>query len=404
MWQKEAVKELLTYAAAKVPYYRALWKEKNHLNVTEIQNWPILEKDVVRNQPHLFIAEDYQLSELNIMHTSGTSGKPMTLFLSKESIGLWYAIYDQRIKRENGVHPEKDAYGTFAGKLICRNNQQSPPFWVHNRYNKQVYFSSYHISPVTVKSYVDALFKYKLTYLMGYTSSIYNLAKLAIEQKYHLPKLKLIITNAEPLYTHQREFLSEAFQCPVIQTYSGCENAFGGSEDLSQKMWLWPESGLLEVLTADGTIQEFGAGEFLATGLVNKAMPLIRYRIGDTGEIASPHEIQDGDNKLYLKQIEGRTDDLIRTPDGKLIGRLDPVFKSGFHILEAQVIQEKVDELKLIVVESKGFNKSEKDELVQRLKDRVGPLMNVIYQAVDQIPRSANGKFKAVVSKLIPNK
>ena len=176
---------------------------------------------------------------------------------------------------------------------------------------------------------------------MGYTSSIYNLAKLAIEQGQELPALKLIITNAEPLYTHQRELLSEAFQCPVVQTYSGCEYAFGGSEDLRQKMWLWPESGLLEVLTADDAIKEHGTGEFLATGLVNRAMPLIRYRVGDTGEIARPQEIPQGANKLFLKRIEGRTDDLIKTPDGKLIGRLDPVFKAGFKIREAQIVQEK---------------------------------------------------------------
>lgn len=120
---------------------------------------------------------------------------------------------------------------------------------------------------------------------MGYTFSLYSLVSLAKLKNIKLPKLKLVITNAEALYDHQRELISDSFQCPVIQTYSGCECAFGGTEDLERNMWLWPESGLLEVVTHEGGIEKYGQGEFLATGLVNKAMPLIRYRIGDSGQI-----------------------------------------------------------------------------------------------------------------------
>ena len=399
-WQKEAVRNLLLYSVDKVPYYRDWWLNKDHSLVEDIRNWPVLEKEVVRNHPELFISDDYQIQNLHVMHTSGTTGKPMTIYLSKECMGLWYALYDQRIKKHNGVDPQKEIYGTFAGQLICTTNQKKPPFWVYNKFNKQVYFSSYHINPENVESYIRAILNYKLTYLMGYTSSIYNLAKLALDQNLKLPALKLIITNAEPLYNHQRELLSSAFQCPVVQTYSGCEFSFGGSEDLGQLMWLWPESGLLEVLKEDGTIKGHGAGEFLATGLVNQAMPLIRYRVGDTGEVSDLEEVPSGRNKLFLKKIEGRTDDLIRTPDGKIIGRLDPVFKSDFQILEAQIIQYEIDQLKLLVVESSGFSNDQRKELVQRLKDRVGPLMKIKYQAVDQIQRGPNGKFKAVISKI----
>lgn len=404
-WQKEAVREMLLYAATKVPYYRNWWKDRKQQNIADINQWPILEKETVRANPELFVSDDYPIKDLKVMHTSGTSGKPMTIFLSKESIGLWYALYDERIKRANGVDPETDIYGTFAGQLICHRDQKKPPFWVHNQYNNQVYFSSYHLSPDSIQYYVQALFKYRLSYLMGYTSSIHNLVKLAAALNLELPPLKLVITNAEPLYDHQRQDISQAFQCPVVQTYSGCEYAFGGSEaPPKQLMWLWPESGLLEVLTKAGDIQSSGSGEFLATGLVNKAMPLIRYRIGDSGEIATMKEIPAGGNKLFLKQIEGRTDDLIKTPDGKLIGRLDPVFKADFHILEAQIIQEKIDELKLLVVESEGFTNAQKQELVQRLKDRVGPFMHISYQSVKQISRGANGKFKAVISKIASDK
>ena len=399
-WQKNAVTEMLVYAAQKVPYYRNYWTGKDQSNIGDINAWPILDKDIVRNHPTQFISDDFNIKDLSVMHTSGTSGKPMTIYLSKESFGLWYALYDLRIKKENGVDPFKDAYGTFAGQLICAQNQSKPPFWVHNQLGKQVYFSSYHLNENNIQSYVKAMVDYKLTYLMGYTSALHSVVVLAKAKNIELPKLKLVITNAEPLFDHQRELISAAFQCPVVQTYSGCEYAFGGTEDLQKNMWLWPESGLLEVLTVDGNIQPYGQGAFLATGLVNKAMPLIRYKIGDTGTIEDPEITKSIGNMLRLTSIDGRTDDLIKTPDGRLVGRLDPVFKADFAIKEAQIIQEKLTFIIIKVVEDKNFNDAQKQELIARLKDRVGDAIEIQYQSVDSIARNANGKFKAVISMI----
>jgi phenylacetate-CoA ligase len=399
-WQKNAVTEMLVYAAQKVPYYKNYWTGKDQSNIGDINAWPILDKDIVRNHPTQFISDDFNIKDLSVMHTSGTSGKPMTIYLSKESFGLWYALYDLRIKKENGVDPFKDAYGTFAGQLICAQNQTKAPFWVHNQLGKQVYFSSYHLNENNIQSYVKAMVDYKLTYLMGYTSALHSVVVLAKAQNIELPKLKLVITNAEPLFDHQRELISAAFQCPVVQTYSGCEYAFGGTEDLQKNMWLWPESGLLEVLTVDGNIQPYGQGAFLATGLVNKAMPLIRYKIGDSGTIEDPEITKSIGNMLRLTSIDGRTDDLIKTPDGRLVGRLDPVFKADFAIKEAQIIQEKLTLIILKVVEDKNFNEAQKQELIARLKDRVGDAIEIQYQSVDSIARNANGKFKAVISMI----
>jgi phenylacetate-CoA ligase len=399
-WQNKAVSDLLVYAANKVPYYRLYWKDKDKTSIPDINAWPVLEKDIVRNNPTQFISDDFSLKDLKVMHTSGTSGKPMTIYLSKESYGLWYAMYDYRIKLENGVDPFNDKYGTFAGQLICAQEQNKPPFWVYNKIGKQVYFSSYHLNEDNIESYVNAIREHELTYLMGYTSALNSLVVLANSKNIPLPKLKLIITNAEPLFDHQRIMISKAFQCQVVQTYSGCECAFGGAEDLHENMWLWPESGLLEVLTENNKIEKYGQGAFLATGLVNKAMPLIRYKIGDSGTIEDPVKTKSLGNKLRLLSIDGRTDDLIKTPDGRLIGRLDPVFKLDFAIKEAQIIQEEKDLIILKVVEDAKFNDAQKQELIERLRDRVGNDFKIKYESVNEIPRGANGKFKAVVSKV----
>ena len=52
------------------------------------------------------------------------------------------------------------------------------------------------------------------------------------------------------------------------------------------EMVLWPEAGILEVLDSNQNVRKPGKGELLATGLINNAMGLISFKIGDLGEIS----------------------------------------------------------------------------------------------------------------------
>lgn len=397
-WQSQELKKMLDYARVRVPYYRKYWD----LNPTEdhknLNNWPILEKQTIRDNPELFISDDYSKSKLYEMHTSGTSGKPMTFWLTREALGIYYAMYELRIRNWNGV-TESDAYGAFGGQLIVDANSKEPPFWIWNQPMNQLYFSSYHINENTVKHYVKAMFDHDLKYLLGYVSSIYNIAKIAKQKGIKTPSLKLVITNAEPLLKHQREIIEEIFDCKVIQTYSGCEYAFGGSEDLSGNMYLWPEVGVMEVLNESNKITKLGKGEFIITGLLNKAMPLIRYKVGDSGTI-EPANNSNSRSFRYLSEITGRTDDLVRASDGTFVGRLDPVFKAEFNISEAQIIQETLTDFSVNIVPLEAYTSSEGDEIIERLKERVGNDCIVQVNILESIPKGANGKFKAVISHL----
>lgn len=401
-WQEAELLNMLRHAAETVPYYRNYWRHNSEKDYLNLQNWPILEKSEVKSRSFDFISDLYDKKDLYPISTSGTSGTPMTYWFDREALSKWYAIYEHRIKRWNGVS-ESDRWANIGGQLICNINQKKPPFWVWNFAMKQLYLSSYHITEENIEHYLRALQQYKIVYLLGYVSSIFNLANIGIKKKLHIPKLKLVITNAEPLFDYQREIISKAFCCDVVQTYSGCEFAFGGNEDLSKTMYLWPEAGILEVEgSRDENQLSEQRGNFIATGLINKAMPLIRYRIGDSGIIDSVSK-QKGRNFESLKEITGRNDDLIYTTEGKLVGRLDPVFKGDFQIKEAQIIQENLSLIKIKIVPFNNFTTEQSDEIIRRLKERVGMSMQVSIDLVDVIPKSANGKFKAVISYVKQN-
>ena len=102
-----------------------------------------------------------------------------------------------------------------------------------------------------------------------------------------------------------------------------------------------------------------------------------------------------------LASIEGRIDDVLYTRDGRAIGRLDPVFKSDLPVREAQIIQEALDQLRVRYVPAPDYTPAAGEAIVARLQERLGP-MKVVLEPLAEVPRTANGKFRAVICKLSP--
>ena len=100
-----------------------------------------------------------------------------------------------------------------------------------------------------------------------------------------------------------------------------------------------------------------------------------------------------------LTPLEGRLDDILYTSDGRCIGRLDPVFKSHLPIREAQIIQESLDRVRVRYVPAVNFTAEAGQSIVEQLQARMGPI-EVILEQICEIPRTPNGKFRAVISRL----
>ena len=139
-------------------------------------------------------------------------------------------------------------------------------------------------------------------------------------------------------------------------------------------------------------------GQLVVTGLLAEEMPLIRYRIGDRGAL-SDELCSCGRGLPLLQSIEGRSDDLILTPDGRRVGRLDPIFKADIAIREAQIVQESLQHITVRLVPTQGYTPADGEAIIQALRQRVGD-MAVSLEPVAEIPRGPNGKFRAVVSRL----
>ena len=353
-YQQERLIDLLCNARSHSPFYRQIWDESGLLEPTALGNWPVLEKDSLRRNPMAFLDERISKQRLSVVHTSGTTGKPLELFRDRETNVRWHSLFERRWRNWYGVN-RNDPWGILGGQLVIRPERDRPPFWVLNRGMRQLYCSVYHLKESTASDYVEAFKRRRIQYLLGYTSALTVLGRFILEQSLVVPPLKVVVTNAEPLSDSQRTVISEAFRCPVRESYGMAEIAAGASECSAGVMHWWPDASVLEVQRDSGEICRSGEGSLIATSLLNRVMPLIRYRVGDRVRLSSEFsECRCGRRLPVLESIEGRLDDLIQTPDGRIIGRLDPVFKGVKDISRAQIAQIGENSLEVRYVSSAG--------------------------------------------------
>lgn len=391
-WRERRLEEILSRAASGVPFYRESWAARqsrgDKASPALLENWPALEKNVLRERAADFVAGDCDPRKMFRDHTSGTTGTSLNIWSSPDTIKRWYALNEARCRRWYGVS-RRDRWAILGGQLVSPVKRKTPPFWVWNRAMNQLYLSSYHLAPELTPFYLDALEKYRVRYILGYPSALYALARAALRRNRQTVKFEVAVANAEPLYDFQRETIAAAFDCPVRETYGMAEMVAAASECEQGSLHQWLDAGVIETDEND---------EFICTGLVNADMPLVRYRVGDCGRFAA-ERCPCGRTLPLIKKIEGRSDDVLITADGRRVGRLDPVFKNDLPVLEAQIVQKTLRKVQVKLVPAAGFDKKAARDLRERICERMGDV-EVVFEKVTAIPRTTRGKFRAVVCEL----
>jgi phenylacetate-CoA ligase len=160
---------------------------------------------------------------------------------------------------------------------------------------------------------------------------------------------------------------------------------------------------IVEVLDADGAPSGEGqTGRLVITDLRNLAMPLIRYDIGDYGEVGPPCPC--GRGLPTLARILGRERNLILMPDGT---RNWPVF--GIHkfhevapVTQYQFIQHSRDTLEFRLVTARPLSKEEEDRLSAIVLDTIGHHFLLQFTYFDErIPIPKSGKFEEFICRVM---
>jgi phenylacetate-CoA ligase len=270
--------------------------------------------------------------------------------------------------------------------------------WRWNPAMRNRLFSSYHLSLANAATYSRELCTYAPEYIDSYPSSIALLASMLREARLPAPRPRAVITSAETLTLPQRELVEEVFSTRCFDQYGCTEQSVFASQCEQGTYHLHPEYGIVEILRNGEPVGSGEPGEVVCTSFTNDAFPLLRYRLGDVA-VVGRRECPCGRRFPTLEQIIGRVDDVLVTPDGRHVGRLDPAFKGRRTIREAQVVQESATAVTVRIVPGPDYSDEDGRAVVRELESRLGTGMRITVQRVIDIERTGAGKFRAVINQ-----
>ncbi len=406
-YREEQLQILIQHSYDTVPYYKELFSNAG-LSPDDIKHsedlklLPVLMKETVRVNGEKMLSCDVQRRDLISVHTSGTTGKPLSFWWTKEGVAWEFAFVWAR--RREGVSFD-DPFATFNSRMVVPINQDKPPFWRHNRVLKQTLFSIYHMNEDTLDLYVRMLSESNFRYYAGYPSAIYTIASYMIDQGLRCDSVPIrVFTSSETLTDWQRRAIEKAFNTKVDDSYTNVEQSVLLTQCKYGNYHVNYEYSIVEFIPIY-TERDITLAKVIGTCFLNKAMPFIRY---DTGDCV---EIKTGDMKCpcghegpAITKIHGREDDLIITPAGNVVGRISRIFKPGMPIRESQIVQHEDGSLEIIIVQQSGYSRDTEEQLLDELSKRLGDSTQVRFTYTDLIPRGKSGKFRAVISHYRPSK
>ena len=400
-WQSQRLRELLTLAAEHVPYYRDTWSaaQKQAARAGDLASLPLLEKDPLRANPRQFVREDARPLHLKHFLTSGSTGTPIETIWTVSELRDSLAVREARSANWAGASFCQPR-ATFSGRMVEPNPDSRGPFHRYNAAERQVYFSAFHLRPDTAGRYVDALRRHGVEWMTGYAVSFHLLAHFILEQGLRVPPLRAVVTTSEKLTPEMRAEMQQAYGCRIYEEYSTAENALFASECEHGRLYVSPDVGVVEILRPDGTPCAPGEpGEVVTTCLMRPYQPLIRYRLGDVAAWDG-QPCPCGRSMPVLREVIGRIEDVVVGPDGRQMVRFHGIFTGQPHVREGQIIQERLDLIRVLVVPAAGFSAADEQDIAARMRQRLGDQAQIVVEPVPQIPRSKAGKYRAVISKI----
>ncbi|QKX06863.1 CoF synthetase [Aquimarina sp. TRL1] len=379
---------ILDHAVHSTDFY------KKYREYSSIHDFPIIDKNIIRDQFNGFQAASYIDEPKQEVFTSGSTGTPFRLFhdMSKRD----------RNTADNIYFSERGGY-TLGNELTY--------FRLWKTYGKKSFLTNKikNIIPVDVFSLkenhviediLDKLRKNKSTMSwLGYVSAIEKICRYMDEKNSSpLPgKLVSVITISEKLNDYTRDAMKKYFGINPISRYSNTENGIIAQEIHTEEdgFIINTASYYVEILDIEtNTPVENGAiGKIVVTDLYNYCMPVIRY---DTGDIGAKHMI---DGKEILCRIEGRKMDVLTDTKGEAIySNIMYVANHYQELKQCQLIQ-KDHGVYLFKINIEGVFQREA-EFIKKYRDFLGADATISVEYVDEIPLLDSGKRRFMVNEM----
>jgi phenylacetate-CoA ligase len=328
--------------------------------------------------------------------TGGSSGEPLIFHFGRARQAA-DAAGRMRARRWWGVQPgEREVYLWGAPVELNKTDRIKT---LRDRLVNQLLLNAFEMSPARMDDYLAAIQAWNPKAVYGYASSLALLAAHAESRgmRPKLPALRVVSTTGEPLFPHQRELIERVFGVSVSVEYGARDAGLMALQSPDGTLLQMSETHLIEVLDDAGNPVE--EGEAVITSLVSEAQPFIRYRTGDV--VRRSGKADPGGRGLdVLDAVIGRQTDFIVAADGRIMHALAVIYvlRAIPGVGQFKLIQHTVDRMEVQVVPDARWSEDARAAVIQGLRARLGPALNVDLKLQDAIAPEASGKHRYVVS------
>ncbi|GBD39622.1 Phenylacetate-coenzyme A ligase [bacterium HR37] len=403
----ENLRKTIAYAAYRVPYYRRLFKElgirpQDIKTKEDLKLLPIIERETVRRNPDLFTPDSPDKLKPIPFVTSGTSGKPLTVYHDIGSLlaNIAFGERERQVLVKLCGRRYRELYISYSTSTMRK---------VWNLYRQLTYIPfrpERHVVSVLdpVEKIVEQINRICPEIIMSYGSYLETFFKLVYLRglKVHLPKA--VLYGGDSMTEDGRRFIEETLGIPVLSRYNAVE-AFKIGFFCEERTGFHIHEDLCDVRIVGEDKKKNGKGEVVISNLVNRGMVLINYRLGDLGSLSNLVECKCGRTLSLLSSLDGRVEDIVFLPDGKFIHprAIWDVFKGRKEVLQYQLIQHEPRrfELRLLTVDRKNYDLIVND-VINDLKALLGNNTYIECEYCEEIRREGSAKFKPVISLCKP--
>lgn len=379
-WQR--LQRTVQRAAATAPFYRQRLRQlgiaaADIRSLDDFRRLPPTTREELR-APDGLLAEDLPRERLRSSMTSGSTGRRTTSYFDERAWVLAKYLLKLRARRACGLQP----WHRLA--LFQEDAPETPRFTGRTR---ALAFSIHR----PIQEILDAARGFAADAYYGFPGYFVRLAEAAQGSL----RPRLIFTSGELLDPLTRRAIEDGFKAPVFDVY--------GCTEVKEIAWECPAHGGYHI-NADWVLVETdppgAAGKILVTPLYNRALPLLRYEVGDTGMLL-PGRCPCGRGLPLVRPTLGRSVDYLRLPDGNTVApySLTCAVEAIEGMRQYQFVQTEPDRVELKIVPGDGFDEDAGSALRRALAP-VLPGVEVVVALVAAIPPEPSGKYRIVQSRV----
>lgn len=403
--QARKLVKALEHAWACSPYYRESWPSRPPSDPAAIfdflRSLPTVDKSVLQRHQDRLVST-HPGGRTTRKTTGGSTGQAVTVLkdraaIAREMAASWMAYGWFGIERG-------DRAVRFWGDPTSARRKLR--FMAADVAMNRIRFSAFAFSDADMERYWHRCLRTRPDYFYGYVSMLVAFAHFVRRTGRNGADLglKAIVTTSEVLEAPQQELLAATFGCPVQNEY-GCGEVGPIAYACEQGMLhVMADNLVVEVVKECGGSAGPGeTGELVLSDLNNRAMPLIRYRVGDLAVAGGPCGC--GRSFPALQRVWGRAYDVLVAPDGRryhgeyFMYLFEDLRGAGLGVDQFQVVQTALDALHVYVVSGDELSEEARASIVTGIRSRM-PGVSVTVQRVPEIKRASSGKMRVIVNAM----